>query len=140
MWQAIKNVETTIKRVQDEGERKRKKEREDRKGSIELKIVPTVGISKLWTRLTTRVVIRLKSEILGFESKDCQAVWLSERGEVSESEEGKRSDRETRLIIFINHYRNPFLEKCLFLSLLFASLPPPYIMAMILSFSLRCSV
>jgi len=40
------------------------------------------------------VVIRLKSETLGFESKDCQAVWPSERGEVSESEEGKRSDRE----------------------------------------------
>lgn len=49
---------------------------------MELKIVPTVRISKLRTWLTTRVVIRLKSETLGFESKDCQAVWLSERGEV----------------------------------------------------------
>lgn len=75
-------------------EKEREREREDRKGSMELKIVPTVGISKLWTRLTTRVIIRLKSETLGFESKDCQAVWPSERGEVSESEEGKRSDRE----------------------------------------------
>lgn len=61
---------------------------------MELKIVPTVGISKLWTRLTTRVVIRLKSETLGFESKDCQAVWLSEREEASEGGEGKRNGRE----------------------------------------------
>lgn len=74
--------------------RKGKKERGDRKGSMELKIAPTVGISKLWTRLT-RVVIRLKSETLGFESKDCQAVWPSERGEVSESGEGReRNGRE----------------------------------------------
>lgn len=75
-----------------EKERENEKERERRKGSIELKIVPTVGISKLWTRLTTRVVIRLKSETLGFESKDCQAVWPSERGKVSG--EGERNGRE----------------------------------------------
>lgn len=59
------------------------------------------------------MVIGLKSETPGFESKDCQAVWASERlGEGGEGEEywkvgGWEEEggewEGTRLIIFINH-------------------------------------